>query len=62
MHTEAAKEIVIQAIGIGLVLSLIFSETLGLAAGGMVVPGYVALMIHHPLRMCLSMDEEELCS
>lgn len=37
--------------GIGLVLSLIFSETLGLAAGGMVVPGYVALMIHHPLRI-----------
>jgi len=40
-----------QAIGLGLVLSLIFSETLGLAAGGMVVPGYVALMIHQPLRI-----------
>ncbi len=51
MYTEAAREIVIQAIGIGLVLSLIFSETLGLAAGGMVVPGYAALMIHHPLRI-----------
>ena len=51
MHTEAAKEIIIQAVGIGLVLSLAFSETLGVAAGGMVVPGYVALMIHHPLRI-----------
>jgi poly-gamma-glutamate biosynthesis protein PgsC/CapC len=51
MHTEAAREIIIQAIGIGLVLSLLFTETLGLAAGGMVVPGYVALMIHHPLRI-----------
>lgn len=51
MHTEAAREIIIQSVGIGLVLSLIFSETLGLAAGGMVVPGYVALMIHHPLRI-----------
>ena len=51
MFTEAAKEIIIQAVGIGLVLSLVFSETLGLAAGGMVVPGYVALMIHHPLRI-----------
>ncbi len=51
MYTEAAREIVIQAIGIGLVLSLVFSETLGLAAGGMVVPGYAALMIHHPLRI-----------
>ena len=40
-----------QAIGLGLVVSLIFSETLGLAAGGMVVPGYIALMIHEPLRL-----------
>ena len=40
-----------QAIGLGLVISLIFSETLGLAAGGMVVPGYVALMIHEQLRL-----------
>lgn len=32
-------------------ISLIFSETLGLAAGGMVVPGYLALMIHEPLRI-----------
>jgi len=51
MHTEAAREIIIQAVGIGLVLSLLFTETLGLAAGGMVVPGYVALMLHHPLRI-----------
>ena len=51
MYTEGAKEIIIQAVGIGLVLSLAFSETLGVAAGGMVVPGYVALMIHHPLRI-----------
>ena len=51
MYTDAAKEIIIQAVGIGLVLSLFFSETFGLDAGGMVVPGYVALMIHHPLRI-----------
>lgn len=51
MYTEAAKDIIIQAVGIGLVLSLVFSETLGVAAGGMVVPGYIALMIHHPLRI-----------
>jgi poly-gamma-glutamate biosynthesis protein PgsC/CapC len=49
--TEAAREIIIQAVGLGLVMSLAFSETLGVAAGGMVVPGYVALMIHHPLRI-----------
>ncbi len=40
-----------QAIGLGLLVSLIFSETLGLAAGGMVVPGYIALMVHEPLRL-----------
>jgi poly-gamma-glutamate biosynthesis protein PgsC/CapC len=41
----------IQAVGLGLVISLIFSETLGLAAGGMVVPGYIALMVHYPMRI-----------
>lgn len=51
MYTEAAKDIIIQSVGIGLILSLIFTETLGLAAGGMVVPGYIALMLHHPLRI-----------
>ena len=40
-----------QSIGLGLVISPIFSETLGLAAGGMVVPGYVALSLDQPLRI-----------
>lgn len=40
-----------QSVGLGLVVSLVFSETLGLAAGGMVVPGYLALMIHDPGRI-----------
>lgn len=39
------------ALGLGLVLSIAFSEVLGLAAGGMVVPGYLALEIQHPGRM-----------
>jgi poly-gamma-glutamate biosynthesis protein PgsC/CapC len=43
--------VVEQAIGLGLVVSLLFSETLGLAAGGMVVPGYLALDIHDPMRI-----------
>ena len=42
MHTEAAREIIIESVGIGLVISLLFTETLGLAAGGMVVPGCIA--------------------
>jgi poly-gamma-glutamate biosynthesis protein PgsC/CapC len=37
------------SIGLGLVVSLFFSEMLGLAAGGMVVPGYVALYLDRPV-------------
>lgn len=40
-----------EAVGLGLFVSLLFSETLSLAAGGMVVPGYLALMIHQPMRV-----------
>ena len=43
--------LVANAIGIGLLVSLVFSETMGLAAGGMVVPGYFALNLDHPLRV-----------
>jgi poly-gamma-glutamate biosynthesis protein PgsC/CapC len=39
------------SIGLGLVISLLFSEFLGLAAGGMVVPGYFALNLTDPLRV-----------
>jgi poly-gamma-glutamate biosynthesis protein PgsC/CapC len=39
------------AIGIGLLMSLIFSEAFGLAAGGMVVPGYIALALAEPWRV-----------
>ena len=44
-------EYVIQSIALGLVVSLLFSEFLGLATGGMVVPGYIALMIDQPLAV-----------
>ena len=40
-----------QSIGLGLVVSLVFSEILGLAAGGLVVPGYIALYLDQPLRI-----------
>jgi poly-gamma-glutamate biosynthesis protein PgsC/CapC len=47
--TAAAEaEVLIQAIALGLVVSLAFSETLGLATGGMIVPGYVALSLGQP--------------
>lgn len=44
------------AIGIGLVVSLLFSELFGLAAGGMVVPGYFALFINKPPVVLLSLS------
>lgn len=44
-------ELIYPAIALGLVLSLIFSEIFGLAAGGLIVPGYIALELHHPGRV-----------
>ena len=43
--------ILIEAIGLGLVTSLFFSEVLALTAGGLVVPGYVAAHLHEPHRV-----------
>ncbi len=43
------------AIGIGLAVSLLFSELFGLAAGGMVVPGYIALALSHPIDVILTL-------
>lgn len=41
------------AVGLGLVYGLIASEFLGLAAVGLVVPGYLALLIERPLWLGL---------
>jgi poly-gamma-glutamate biosynthesis protein PgsC/CapC len=43
------------SIGIGLVVSLMFSELLGLAAGGLVVPGYIALYLGRPLDVAATL-------
>ncbi len=42
---------IFQAIGLGLIVSLVFSEIMGVAAGGLIVPGYVALHLDQPLRV-----------
>ncbi len=42
------------AIGFGLAVSLLFSELFGLAAGGMVVPGYFALYLDEPASVLLT--------
>lgn len=39
------------AVGLGIVLSLILSETVGVTAGGLIVPGYIAFNLHDPLRV-----------
>jgi len=36
------------AVGLGVILSLIFSELLGASAGGIVVPGYIAMYLDQP--------------
>lgn len=42
---------VLESVGLGLIISLLFSEFFGLAAGGLVVPGYVALYLDRPLAV-----------
>lgn len=45
-------EAVVQAaVGIGVILSLIFTELLGASAGGIVVPGYIGLYLDKPLQI-----------
>jgi len=39
------------AIGLGLALSLILSELVGLSSAGLVVPGYLALYLDQPARL-----------
>ena len=49
------EQLAVLSIGLGLVISLMFSEFLGLAAGGMVVPGYVALYLDRPLLVAFTL-------
>ncbi len=42
------------SVGLGLVVSLLFSEVFAIAAGGMIVPGYLALHLAHPLNVALT--------
>ena len=41
-------------IGSGMVLSLILTETLGVTAGGIIVPGYIAMNLEDPYRLILT--------
>lgn len=39
------------AVTLGIIFSLIFVEVLGIAAGGIVIPGYIALQLNNPDRL-----------
>ena len=39
------------AIGMGMDISLFLTETIGVMAGGIIVPGYFALYLHNPLMV-----------
>ena len=41
-------------IGIGMVLSLFLTETLGVTAGGIIVPGYIAMNLENPERLLIT--------
>ncbi len=42
------------SIGVGLIVSLLFTEVFGLTVGGMIVPGYLALYLGHPATVVLT--------
>ena len=42
------------SIGLGIFLSLILSESLGVTAGGIIVPGYIALYLHQPMQIVVT--------
>ena len=42
------------AIGMGMVISLFLTETIGVMAGGIIVPGYFALYLHNPLMVIIT--------
>lgn len=42
------------SIGIGIVTGLLFSEAFGIATGGIVVPGYLALFVDQPITIAVT--------
>ena len=42
------------AIGLGMVISLFLTETLGIMAGGIIVPGYFGLYLHDPQKIIIT--------
>lgn len=49
------EQLMTLSIGLGLIISLLFSELLGVAAGGMIVPGYVSLYLDRPVTVLVTL-------
>ncbi len=47
-------ELLTLSVGIGLAVSLLFTEMFGIASGGLIVPGYIALSLTRPLDVALT--------
>ncbi len=43
------------SIGLGIILSLVLSESLGVTAGGIIVPGYISLYLHEPIQVIVTL-------
>ncbi|MEM9193033.1 MAG: poly-gamma-glutamate biosynthesis protein PgsC [Myxococcota bacterium] len=48
-------DLLVLSIAVGIVVSFLFSEVYGLAAGGVVVPGYIALYLTEPYALGLTL-------
>ncbi len=42
------------SIGLGMVFSLLMSEIIGLTAGGIIVPGWIAIHLHNPMSVIVT--------
>jgi len=45
------ESIIQAAVGLGVIISLLFTELLGASAGGIVVPGYIAMYLDRPMQI-----------
>jgi len=45
------ESIIQAAVGLGVIISLLCSELLGASAGGIVVPGYIAMYLDRPMQI-----------
>jgi poly-gamma-glutamate biosynthesis protein PgsC/CapC len=46
---------ILTSFGLGIALGFVFFEITGVTAGGVIVPGYIALYINQPLRILITL-------